>query len=300
MAYILPNGKEFTPWCDETKYTKILHVSQKTGSLDGTGSESKPFLTIEQAVPYATPGTKVIIHEGVYRETVRPIFSGKSKEEMVMFCGAEGEIAEITGAELHRGSFRESEGWKKQESTIQDKWDFTQPDAKVYMTKFDRNLFIGCNPFSMANGPLIPWYASTIGKLYHAKHTRSQRSTTLRRGLLFCGGGSGQAARLFTVKENIISDCARHITLPEAHNTVDGNIYGTSREVSPLRMLMPVSHHDLKHWQKNFGFDLQGKEETISYALEDDKHLALTVGDKTFHIDLTADIVPQIDAIFAN
>jgi hypothetical protein len=83
MNYTLPNGKIFTPWYDETKYTKILHVSQKSGSLDGTGSESKPFLTIAQAVPFATAGTKVIIHEGVYRETVRPVFSGNSKAEMI-------------------------------------------------------------------------------------------------------------------------------------------------------------------------------------------------------------------------
>ena len=106
------------------------------------------------------------------------------------------------------------------------------------------------------------------------------------------GGGSGQSARLFTILENIISDSARHVTLPEEHNTVDGNI-------APLRMLMPVSHHDLKHWQKNFGFDLQGKEENIAYTLEDDKLLTLTIGNKTFAIDLTTDIVPQIDAIFA-
>ena len=92
---------------------------------------------------------------------------------------------------------------------------------------------------------------------------------------------------------------ARHVTLPEEHNTVDGNIYGTSHEIAPLRMLMPVSHHDLKHWQKNFGFDLQGKEENIAYTLEDDKLLTLTIGNKTFAIDLTTDIVPQIDAIFA-
>lgn len=602
MAYILPNGKEFIPWQDETHYTKILHVSQKIGSLDGTGSESKPFLTIAQAVPHATPGTKVIIHEGVYRETVRPIFSGNSKEEMVMFCGAEGENAEITGAEFFEGTYRQSEGWKKQESTIADKWDFTQEDAKVYMTRLDRNMFIGINPFSMANGPLISWYGYNIGKLYHAKHPRSQRSTTMRRGLIFCdgvrmeqvinyhqlgeqdnryyveddgltvhirfpgdtapeehtleltvreqafcpeekyfsyihlknltftkggngfpppqrgvlstncgnhwliedckvlhangagadigfqcpnahslaprgghivrncefsdcgivgltgtpgnsdvhylhaqqadilvencrfnnncwqdfeemwensalklhhlkdsvfagnivngtrfgcgiwadahntnflmtgnvvlhtchqygalfvegskdevtvshnivvdskknldprekldeggngfytqtcediasvrniflgcegsavvhhyvpeafcGGGSGQSARLFTVKENIISDCARHITLPEEHNTVDGNIYGTSWEVSPLRMLMPVSHHDLKHWQKNFRFDLNGKQEEISYTLIEDQGLVLNIGDTTYAIDLTEDIVPQIDAIF--
>ena len=601
--YILPNGSPFAMWHDETQYGNILHVSIQHGTDDGDGSQERPFRTIAQAVPFATPGTKVVIHEGVYRETVRPVFSGNSKTEMVMFCGAEGEKVEITGAEDFVGTYRESEGWKKQESTIQDNWDFTQKDAKVYMTKMDRNLFIGVNPFSMANGPLIPWYGYTIGKLYHAKHTRSQRSTTLCRGLIFCdgmrmeqvinyyqlgeqdnryyveddgltvhirfpgdtapedhhleitvreqafcpeekyfshihlknltftkggngfpppqrgvlstncghhwliedckvihangagadigfqcpnryslaprgghivrncefsgcgivgltgtpgntdihylhaqqadilvegcrfmdncwqdfeemwenaalklhhlkdsvfagnyvsgtehgcgiwadahntnflltgnvvlhtkhqygalfvegskdevtvshnivvdskknidpreklddggngfytqtcedivsvrniflgcegsgvvhhyvpeafcAGGSGQAARLFTIKENIISDCARWVMLPEEHNTMDSNIYGTSREISPLRILMPVSHHDLKHWQKNFGFDKNSREEDISYALENDTVLKLTISSKTYTIDFAEDLVPQIDGIFA-
>jgi len=601
--YVLPDGTKFAMWSDRTRYTRILHVSQKNGTVDGNGSEMRPFLTIGQAVPFAEPGTKVIIHEGVYRETVRPIFSGKSPEEMVMFCGAEGEYAEITGAEDFCGTFRESEGWKKQESTIQDNWDFTQKDAKVYMAKFDRNAFVGVNPFSMANGPLISWYASTIGKLYHAKHVRSQRTTTLRRGMLFCdgermeqvinyfqlgekdnrffveddgitfhvrfkddtapeghhleftareqcfcpeekyfsyihvknlsftkggngfpppqrgvlstncghhwiiedckvihangvgadigfqcpnrhsleprgghivrrsefsgcgivgltgttgntdvhylhsqqadilvencrfidncwhdfeemwengalklhhlknsvfagnyvsgtqfgcgiwsdaynsnflisgnvvlhtkhqygaifveaskddvlvknnivvdskmnidpreklddggngiytqtsedvqavrniilgcenngivhhytapfaGGGSGQSARGFRILENIISDCAHWITIPEEHNQVDGNIYGTSWECAPLRMLMPVTWHDLKHWQKNFGFDRNGRVGDISYQLQDDVHLVLTVDGVTYDIDLTEDIVPQIERIFEN
>ena len=86
-AYILPNGEQFQSWNDKTDYRVILHVSQKNGREDGDGSETNPFLRIEQAIPLAKPGTKVVIHEGVYRETVRPIFSGKSETEMIMFCG---------------------------------------------------------------------------------------------------------------------------------------------------------------------------------------------------------------------
>ena len=94
--YILPNGNPYDLWEDKTQYKTLLHVSQKNGSLTGDGSESNPFLTIAQAVPLAKPGTKVIIHEGIYRETVRPICGGNSETEMVMFCGAEGENVEST------------------------------------------------------------------------------------------------------------------------------------------------------------------------------------------------------------
>ena len=186
--YILPDGQPFPLWQDETKYSRILHVSQKKGGAEGDGSEEKPFLTISQAVPFATPGTKVVIHEGVYREAVRPIHSGKSAAEMVMFCGAEGETVEITGAEIFSGKFRESEGWKRQEGLVWDNIDFDQPDAKVYMAKFDRNAFVGVNPFSMSNGPMIPWYGGVVGKQFHAHDDASKQTTTLRRGMLFCDG----------------------------------------------------------------------------------------------------------------
>lgn len=185
--YILPDGTPFALWEDETQYTKILHVSQKKGSLDGDGSAEKPFLTIAQAVPLATAGTKVVIHEGIYRETVRPVFGGNSNTEMVMFCGAEGEQVEITGAEIFAGTFRDSEGWKRTEGP-ERKNEFAQPDAKVYMARFDRNVFIGSNPFEAINGPMIPWYYGKVAKLFHAKNDDTQQVVTMRRGMLFCDG----------------------------------------------------------------------------------------------------------------
>jgi len=38
----------------------------------------------------------------------------------------------------------------------------------------------------------------------------------------------------------------------------------------------------------------------ISYQLQDDVHLVLTVDGVTYDIDLTEDIVPQIERIFEN
>jgi len=185
--YILPDGTCFKMWDDKTIYKTVLHVSQKSGSMDGDGSMNHPFLKIEQAIPLAVPGTKVIIHEGVYRETVRIIFSGKSASEMVMFCGADGESVEITGAEIFDGEFRISEGWKRTVA-VSAKTDFAQKDAKVYMTRLKREAFIGVNPFSMANGPLIPWYKGTVGKLFQANRDEERETTTQKRGMLFCDG----------------------------------------------------------------------------------------------------------------
>lgn len=186
--YILPNGKAYDLWEDKTQYKTVLHVSQKNGSANGDGSAEKPFLTIAQAVPLATPGTKVVIHEGVYRETVRPIFSGKSDTEMVMFCGAEGEQVEVTGAEIYNGGFFESEGWKKQEGSIRNRFDFDQPDAQVYKIKFDRRYFIGTNPFGAINGPTLPWWNGPVPKLFNAKNDVMKQIVAMRRGMLFCDG----------------------------------------------------------------------------------------------------------------
>lgn len=185
--YILPDGTEFVPWKDETNYRKELHVSQKNGTDNGDGSKENPFRTISQSLAFATPGTKVVIHEGVYRETVRPVVSGRSDTEMVMFCGADGERAEITGAEYYTGEYRDSEGWKRREARHPDN-TFVEADAKVYMGKFDRNMFIGSNPFAMANGPLVPWYDYNLGWLYLCKRPEERRTTTMRRGMLFCDG----------------------------------------------------------------------------------------------------------------
>ena len=186
--YILPNGNPYDLWEDKTQYKTLLHVSQKSGSLNGDGSEKNPFLTIAQAVPLAKPGTKVIIHEGIYRETVRPIYGGNSETEMVMFCAAEGEQVEITGAEIFNGTFRDSEGWKKQEGTIRNRYDFDQPEAKVYAAKFDRNAFIGTNPFGAINGPVLPWWNGPVPKLFNAKNETNRQIVSLRRGMLFCDG----------------------------------------------------------------------------------------------------------------
>ena len=47
------------------------HVA-KNGSDLGKGTKEDPFLTINRAASLAQPGDTVIVHEGVYREWVKP------------------------------------------------------------------------------------------------------------------------------------------------------------------------------------------------------------------------------------
>jgi parallel beta-helix repeat protein len=110
---LLPNGEKAELWEDHTNYKRILHVAQnhiKT-SDDNDGSKERPFLTIQRAAEVAGPGDMVLIHEGTYRETVRPFNSGRSEKEMIFFKGAEGEKVIVTGAEIFKGPYTKSEGW---------------------------------------------------------------------------------------------------------------------------------------------------------------------------------------------
>ena len=77
----------------------IYHVS-KTGSLHGTGSEKEPFLTIQQAADVMMAGDTCVVHEGVYREWVRPKNGGMNENSRITYMAAKGEHVEITGAEV--------------------------------------------------------------------------------------------------------------------------------------------------------------------------------------------------------
>lgn len=88
---------------------KEYHVSKK-GSDYAAGTKDDPFLTINQAAAVATAGDKVIVHEGVYREWVKPKFGGLSKYRRITYQAAEGEKVVIKGSEQIRD-------WEKVEGT---------------------------------------------------------------------------------------------------------------------------------------------------------------------------------------
>ncbi|SEL81764.1 right-handed parallel beta-helix repeat-containing protein [Paenibacillus sp. OK003] len=74
------------------------HVS-KHGSDLGQGTHQDPFLTINKAASVAVAGDKVIVHEGVYREWVKPKYKGLSENRRIVYQAAEGEKVVIKGSE---------------------------------------------------------------------------------------------------------------------------------------------------------------------------------------------------------
>ena len=107
---------------------RVLHVLAGEAILSD-GSESAPFPTIGQAAKRALPGDVVLVHEGVYRESVNPVNGGSSDLDRIVYTAAPGEHPVIKGSAV-------VEGWQKLEHTTV--WHVAVPNT----------LFGSFNPFA--------------------------------------------------------------------------------------------------------------------------------------------------------
>jgi hypothetical protein len=78
------------------------HVS-KSGNDSNPGTAEKPFLTIQAAADKAMPGDVITVHEGIYREWVKPRRGGTSESSRIIYRAAENGKAEIKGSEIITG-----------------------------------------------------------------------------------------------------------------------------------------------------------------------------------------------------
>ncbi len=70
-----------------------------TGCDSWQGTKEKPFRTISKAAAIAMPGDTVTVHEGEYREWVKPANGGISEIRRIVYQAAEGEKVVIKGSE---------------------------------------------------------------------------------------------------------------------------------------------------------------------------------------------------------
>ena len=80
---------------------KVYHVAV-SGCDTAEGSREHPFRTISRAASMAAAGDRVVVHEGVYREWVRPRQGGLSDVCRIVYEAAEGEKVVIKGSERIR------------------------------------------------------------------------------------------------------------------------------------------------------------------------------------------------------
>jgi hypothetical protein len=92
-----------------TAISQTIYVDNKLASdckgnysiakRDNSGSDGDAYMTIQSAANAATAGTTVVIRGGVYREELKPGYSGTELKK-ITFKGYVGEVAEITGETL--------------------------------------------------------------------------------------------------------------------------------------------------------------------------------------------------------
>lgn len=82
-----------------------------TGSNTGKGDKNHPYKTIQKAADVAMAGDTVIVHEGTYREWVKPMNSGLSDTTRIIYEAAPSEKVIIKGSEIIKN-------WEKVDGTV--------------------------------------------------------------------------------------------------------------------------------------------------------------------------------------
>lgn len=96
---------QFQLFADKSTKNKVIqptgstiHVS-KSGLDSNVGTESLPLLTISAASKLAKPGDIILVHEGTYREWVKPEIGGTSEDKRITYRAAKGEKVYLKGSE---------------------------------------------------------------------------------------------------------------------------------------------------------------------------------------------------------
>lgn len=78
-----------------------IHVA-KDGDDAAAGTAQAPLLTINRAAAMALPGDVVVVHEGTYREWVKPPHGGLDANRRIVFRAADDERVVVKGSEVAR------------------------------------------------------------------------------------------------------------------------------------------------------------------------------------------------------
>jgi hypothetical protein len=184
LPVLMPDGTPFAFWDDTTAYTRVYHVSCEhpaASDEEGLGTEERPFATLGRAAQVLQPGEKVIVHQGVYRECVRPARGGTGPEHMIAYEAAHGEEVRILGSERWTPTFAPSEGWNL---------GALPPGVTVWMADLPAEWFVGYNPFIARN------LSSEYTTFTTDWTTEETHRLMLRRGTIYAEGSPWNGAPL--------------------------------------------------------------------------------------------------------
>ena len=182
LTAVLPDGELFEFWERDQVYDRELHVSAAEGcDATGDGSREKPFKSINAAAALSAPGTKIVIHAGVYRECVAPAVGGGGPDKMISYEAAgDGEVI-IKATEAVTG-FAPSD-----EFAIGEDKDGTEP--AIWEHAIDPDMFRGYNPFGVIN---------CIHEKNWLNYARTQMEPYMaRRGVVFADGKPLRQVQLY-------------------------------------------------------------------------------------------------------
>ncbi len=185
LTSILPDGSMFEFWEEQPVYDRTLYVDRNhpEASDENDGSETAPFLTINRAAAVAEPGTRVLIHGGVYRECVRPAKGGTDPSHMISYEAFPGEEVCIRASE-EVTDFKESTGWKLKplpEFSGETSGSGQEESGRqIWAHELDPDMFRGYNPFCAVN---------ILHDRLFIEYDKTDMTTYLnRRGCVFCDG----------------------------------------------------------------------------------------------------------------
>lgn len=128
--------------------TAVYHVSKK-GADANNGSIEAPFLTIQRAADLAAAGDRVVVHEGEYREWIKPKNGGFSDTCRIIYEAAEGEHVVIKGSERVTG-------WENIGDSV---WKVTIPHTyfgtyNPYLKKLEGDWLVGPQDYAIHTGEI--------------------------------------------------------------------------------------------------------------------------------------------------
>jgi hypothetical protein len=172
----LPDGTEFPSWEKTLQFSKTYYVDGQAKNADdkGPGSKERPFRTINAAAQVLQPGQRVVIAEGIYRESIHPLRGGTSADAMISYEAAPGAKVVVKGAAVVK-DWKPSKGWNFGMDP-----DTHQP-VKAWELRLDPALFPnGYNPFEVDN---------VLGNREWLRYAQDNMGTYFRRrGLVFVDG----------------------------------------------------------------------------------------------------------------